>query len=121
MKARHRRCSLSQEYSIAYLSLHLYSDNRTRVFFFFYSENVVVFFSLNRYFFFRCVFVFFPVQPHSLSNPRSRPFYIFLEVFAAESSFFVLKISTAAVAADVLGTFFYIFNIFFQLLIFFQE
>ena len=43
---------------------------------------------------------FLPVHPHCLSAPRSRLFYIFLEVFTAESSFFVFKIPPAAAAAD---------------------
>ena len=48
---------------------------------------------------------FLPVHLHCLSAPRSRPFKIFLEVFAAESSLFVLKIPRAA-AADAPGIFF---------------
>ena len=43
-----------------------------------------------------------------MSAHRSRPFYIFLEEFAAESSFFVMKIppAAAAAAADAPGAFF---------------
>ena len=66
---------------------------------------------------------FLPVHLHCWDTPRSRPIYIFLDVFAAESSFFVLKIpaAAAAAAADAPGPFFNILNMFFKFLVLFYD
>ena len=79
------------------------------------------FFLFDQIFLFQVWSFFLPVHPPCLSASCCRAFYIFLEVFAADSSFFVLKIPATAAAADAPGTFFNILNIFFKVLVLFYN